>query len=276
VIASAAPLKSFNFMAESSLSILTEDHLKVMKKHGFNTLLPGIESWYELGNKSRTSHMAGQQKVSQISEHINMMFRYIPYVQTNFVLGLDSDSGEEPFQLTKRFIDLTPGAFPGYSLLTAFGEAAPLNLEYQKAGRVLPFPFHFLNNHLAMNLKPKNYDWIDFYDKIIDLTSYTFSMKAIFRRSLATSGFNSKWMNFMRAISSEGYGRIRFFKQVRKRLIDDNSFRQYFEGESRELPSFFMDIIKRDLGLWWSWLPEGAIYHNSNAYLNKTLKKQRA
>ena len=26
---------------------------------------------------------------------------------------------------------MTPGAFPGYSLLTAFGRAAPLNLDYQ-------------------------------------------------------------------------------------------------------------------------------------------------
>jgi hypothetical protein len=53
-------------------------------------------------------------------------------------------------------VDKSPAAFPGYSLLSAFGEAAPLNLEYQKQNRVLPFPFHFLNNHLAMNIKPKN------------------------------------------------------------------------------------------------------------------------
>jgi hypothetical protein len=39
----------------------------------------------------------------------------VPYVQTNFVLGLDGDEGPEPFALTKRFVDLTPGAFPGYS-----------------------------------------------------------------------------------------------------------------------------------------------------------------
>ncbi len=99
-------------------------------------------------------------------------------------------------------------------------------------------------------------------------------MKAIVRRSLATSGLTSRWMNFMRAISSEGYGRIRFFKQVRRRLIEDKTFRPYFDGESGELPSFFMDIIKKDLGSWWSWLPNGAIHHNSNAYLAKTLKKQ--
>jgi hypothetical protein len=66
-IASAVPPKSFGFIGESSLSILSEEHLKVMAKNGFGALLPGIESWYELGNKSRTSHSAGQEKVNQIS-----------------------------------------------------------------------------------------------------------------------------------------------------------------------------------------------------------------
>jgi hypothetical protein len=272
-IASAAPPKSFRFIGESSLSILTEEHLKVMQKNGFGALLPGVESWFELGNKSRTSHIAGEEKVNQISEHINMMFRYIPYVQTNFVLGLDSDSGETPFELTKRFVDKTPAAFPGYSLLTAFGEAAPLNLEYQKEGRVLPFPFHFLNNHLAMNLKPKNYEWVDFYDKLIDLTKYTFSRKALYRRFKATPDMTAKWMNFMRATSWEGYGRIHFFSQVREKLIQDKAFRKYFEGETNLLPAFYTDIIEKDLGIWWKWLPKGALEHNPNAYLQKNIKK---
>ena len=269
-ISSAAPLKSFRFFAESSLSILTEEHLKVMQQNGFEALLPGIESWYELGNKSRTSRAVGEEKVKRISEHVNMMFRYIPYVQTNFVLGLDSDEGDEPFELTKRFVDLSPAAFPGYSLLSAFGEAAPLNLEYQRAGRVLPFPFHFLNNHLAMNIKPKNYEWVEFYDKVIDLTAYTFSTKAIYRRFIASPSSAAKWMNFMRAISSEGYGRLRFFRQVRKNLVEDAAFRKYFEGESQQLPAFYRNIIQKDLGVWWQWLPEGAIEHDPNAYMHKS------
>jgi hypothetical protein len=269
-IASAAPLKSFRFVAESSLSILSEKHLKVLAQNGFTAMLPGVETWYELGNKSRTAHIRGEEKVRQVAEHVNMIFQYIPYVQTNFVLGLDSDSGAEPFELTKRFIDLSPGAFPGYSLLTAFGEAAPLNLEYQKKHRVLPFPFHFLNNHLAMNIKPRNYEWVDFYDKVIELTEYTFSPKAIYRRFMNTSHFNTRWMNVMRAISSEGYGRIRYFRQVRDLLINDNQFRDYFEGDTQELPSFYTNIIKRDLGSWYEWLPAGALRHDTNAYLHKS------
>lgn len=268
-IASVAPPKSFRFIAESSLSVLTEGHLKKLRENGFTALLPGVESWYDLGNKSRSSHITGIEKVKQISEHINTVFRYVPYVQTNFVLGLDSDSGAEPFELTKRFIDNSPSAFPGFSLLTAFGEAAPLNLEYQKAERVLPFPFHFLNNHLAMNVKPKNYDWVDFYDKVIDLTEYAFSRKAIYRRFTHTQGFNPKWMNVMRAISSEGWGRLKFYRQVRKSLIQDRSFRKYFEGESQQLPEFYKNIIKKDLDVWGQWLPDTAITHNAYAYIQK-------
>ncbi|MCO4294677.1 radical SAM protein [Solitalea sp. MAHUQ-68] len=272
-IASVAPPKSFQFIAESSLSILTEEHLKVFQQNGFLAMLPGIESWFELGNKSRTAHNTGMEKMMRVSQHVNTIFKYIPYLQTNFVLGLDSDEGSDPFEITKQFVDLSPAAFPGYSLLSAFGEAAPLNLEYQKENRVLPFPFHFLNNHLAMNVKPKNYEWVDFYDKVIDLTEYSFSQKAIFRRFNGTPTFTSKWMNFMRAISSEGWGRLKFYRQVRKNLIEDRAFRDYFEGETQQLPEFYINIIKRDLGDWWSWLPQGAIYHDPNAYLHKSSQK---
>jgi hypothetical protein len=269
-IASAGPPKSFHFIAESSLSILTVKHLDLLQKNGFFALLPGIESWYELGNKSRAAHITGVEKVNQVSEHVNTIFRYIPYVQTNFVLGLDSDAGAEPFELTKLFIDQSPNAFPGFSLLTAFGEAAPMNLEYQKQGRVLPFPFHFLNNHLAMNIKPQNYDWVDFYDKVIDVTSYAFSPKALYRRFMNTHGTTTRWMNFMRAISSEGWGRLKFYRQIRKQLVLDRDFRNYFEGTTQQLPAFYYNIIKRDLGIWWQWLPETAISHNANAYFHKT------
>lgn len=221
-------------------------------------------------------HVEGEEKVNRVSEHINRLLHYTDYVQANFVLGLDSDAGSDPFELTKQFVDKSPGAFPGYSLLTAFGEAAPLNLQYQRDGRVLPFPFHFLNNHSAMNIKPKNYEWIDFYDKVIDLTAYTFSKRALYRRFKATSTVTSKWMNFMRAVSSEGYGRLRFYRQVRKNLVEDSHFRKYFEGETDQLPQFYKNIIQKDLGIWWEWLPAGALNHDPNAYLHKTILKEMA
>lgn len=270
-IEEADPNKRVKSIAESSLSILSEDRLKVLQKNGFIAMLPGIESWYDLGNKSKSKRTYGKEKVFKVSAHVNMIFEYIPYMQTNFVLGMDCDEGDEPFELTKLFLDASPAAFPGFSLLTAFGEAAPLNLEYQKEDRVLPFPFHFLNNHLAMNVKPKNYEWVDFYDKVIGVTAHAFSNRAIWNRIKATSHFTSKWMNVVRAISTEGYGRLRLFRAIRKNLVEDKQFRAYFERETEVLPKFYMNIIKKDLGVFWDWLPEGAIYHDQNAYLNKTM-----
>ena len=198
-----------------------------------------------------------------------MIMRYIPYVQANFVLGLDTDAGPEPFELTKRFIDTTPGAFPGYSLLSAFGQAAPLNLTFQRAGRVLPFPFHFLNNNHAMNVKPLHYRWTEFYDHVIDVTAHSFSWKNIGRR-LATQGSTIPgWMNVLRAVSSEGFGRLKYFRHLRGLLDTDITVRRFFEGETIEIPSFYVDRMKRELGPLWEYLPEGAMYHDPNAYLKK-------
>ena len=230
-------------------------------------MLPGLESWYELGNKSKTASRKGLEKVQQVSDHVRMILKYLPYVQTNFVLGLDGDEGPEPFELTKRFVDLTPGAFPGYSLLSAFGRAAPLNLEFQREGRVLPFPFHFLDNNHAMNVRPKNYSWPDFYDNVISLTRHTFSWRNIGRRFAAMRGAIPRWMNVIRAVSSEGFGRIGYYSEVRRRLDTDRQLRRYFEQETTELPDFFTEQVRKDLGPFWSTLPADALHHDPNAYL---------
>ena len=263
----ALPDGGIQFIAESSLSLLGEARLKRLAANGFKAMLPGVESWYTLGNKSRSRSVFGLEKVRQIADHSNLIAEHIPYLQTNFVLGLDCDEGPEPFELTKTFIDEAPAAFPGYSLLTSFGQAAPLNLEYQEEGRVLGFPFHFLNNHHAMNIRPRNYEWIEFYDRVIDLTKYSFSRRAILRRLKANRGGIPRLMNVVRAISSEGQGRIRYYTEVRGRLATDSEFRDYFEGQSTRLPEFYVDRVRADLGPLWEYLPEGALEHDQNAYL---------
>ena len=271
-IEEAVPAGRIDFAAESSLSLLSEAHLIRLKRNGFKALLPGIESWYTLGEKSHTGKLRGMDKVREVSNHVNTILRYIPYLQANFVLGLDVDEGDEPFELTKRFIDLTPGAFPGYSLISAFGQAAPLNLEYQQAGRVIPFPFHFLNNNGAMNIEPKNYSWPGFYDHVIDLTRYSFSPRSIYRRARATSTFIPKWLNVIRAVSSEGNGRIRYYSEILHRLRVDPQFRPFFERQTSKIPQFYVDRVQKDLGALWHWLPEGALQHDPNAYLKSTMQ----
>ena len=60
-IEAAVPPGRMRHIAESSLSLLSEPHLKRLRQNGFQAILPGIESWYDLGNKSKTrQHRDGQ------------------------------------------------------------------------------------------------------------------------------------------------------------------------------------------------------------------------
>ena len=62
-IEEAVPAGRIDFVAESSLSLLSEPHLQRLQKNGFKAILPGIESWYSLGGKSKTGRNTGLDKV---------------------------------------------------------------------------------------------------------------------------------------------------------------------------------------------------------------------
>jgi len=263
-IEAVVPPGRMHFIAESSLSLLSEAHLQRLRHNGFTALLPGIESWYSHGDKSKTGPRDGLEKVKQVADHVNMILRYVPYVQTNFILGLDSDEGSEPFDLTKKFLDLVPGTYPTFSLFTAFGQAAPINMELQRADRVLPFPFYFLDNKHAINVRPKHYAWPEFYDHILDVTRYALSWPRIYRRFQANRGLAPKLLNLVRAAPA---GRLKWDRSIRRLLDSDHTVRGFFEGETRTIPEFYKARIQKSLGPLWDMLPNGSLVHNPNAYL---------
>ena len=65
-IEEVVPPGRIDFIAESTLSLLSETRVKRLARNGFKALLPGIESWFELGKKSRTGqdHRNGQGQES--------------------------------------------------------------------------------------------------------------------------------------------------------------------------------------------------------------------
>jgi hypothetical protein len=73
-------------------------------------------------------------------------------------------------------------------------------------------------------------------------------------------------MNLVRAVSTEGFGRLKYHREVRKRLDEDRQLLLYFEQETTELPEFYLDLVRQDLGPLWEWLPKGALHHDPNAY----------
>lgn len=265
-IEEAVPAGRMDFIAESSLSLLSEDHLKRLKKNGFIAMLPGVESWQTHGNKSKSGRNVGIDKVRQVADHVNLILRYIPYVQTNFVMGLDCDKGPEPFELTKTFLDLAPGAYPAFSMLTAYGEAAQLNLEFQEQGRVIPVPFHFLNSTRGLNVRPLHYSWPEFFGHMARLVGDAHSWSRIRRRFNATTGLHSRWFSALRASTSK---KRRYYEGLHAKLQAGGPLRDFFEGRTREIPAFFTDKIRRDLGPLWEALPAGALSHDQLAYLKR-------
>lgn len=115
-------------------------------------------------------------------------------------------------------------------------------------------------------MRLKHYSWPEFYSRVIDLTAYTFSNRAIVRRLCATKALVPRWLNVIRAVSSEAYGRLRFYATVRQQLLSDRDFRAYCDQESTILPHFNVDQIREDLGPMWNSLPPGAIHHDPYAF----------
>jgi hypothetical protein len=76
-----------------------------------------------------------------------------------------------------------------------------------------------------------------------------------------------RWLNVVRAVSSEGYGRTRYHRHIHYLLQNDAAFRSFFEQETDVVPQFYIDRIRKDLGPIWASLPEGALQHDQNAFL---------
>jgi hypothetical protein len=264
-IEESVPPGSITFLAESSLSLLGEEHLKRLAWNGFAVIAPGIESWFGVGDKAQLRKVCGAEKVRRVADKVNLVHRHIPYVQCNLIFGLDCDEGPEPFELTKQFVDLAPGVFPYFSVLTCFGRNAPDNLAYQQAGRTIPVPFHFLDLLQAMNVRPKHYGWTEFYDRLCDVFAYAFSSRAVARRFLAGRRASVRMEQLFRALSSERRNRLRHHLAMR-RWLEEAPMRAFFEGDTREIPVRFTETIRSHLGPLWAWLPPGALDYDPDAF----------
>ena len=245
---------SIRHIAESSLSLLHEDNLKVLKKNNFVVTLPGIESWFEFSAKSGQKRASGEMKMKGVAAHVNQIQSYIPYMQTNFVFGLDCDEGPDPWNLTKQFIDLAPGVLPTFNLFTNF-QNAPLSKTLDQEGRTTFVPYPLLDGRSAFNVKLKNYDPIEFYDRLIDLMEHTWSLKAFARRFQANSHWTAKAINLGRGYV-EGRERLKYYRQVRQRLDTDRDFLAFSRGEREEPPMYFFDIVRYRTGRYADLIPK--------------------
>ena len=108
-IEEAVPPGSIDSIAESSLSLLSEPHLEAASaKMASRPSCPASSRGSSWATSRRPAPARAWTKSSAVAEHVNMILRYIPYIQTNFVLGLDSDEGDGAVRADQAF----PGPCP--------------------------------------------------------------------------------------------------------------------------------------------------------------------
>lgn len=240
------------YAVESSLTILRQDRLARLRDTHCIAVAPGIESWTHYNNKAGVGKASGKDKLERVVEQIDEIREYVPYIQTNFILGLDTDSGGEPFELTKEFILRVPFVYPTFNIPMAF-RGTPLYADLNKQGRLLktmPFSFYAVP-HLTIVLK--NYDPIEYFERMVDLYSLLVSRQIFHLRWRADTTFQVKFVNSYRVF---GYRKmLANLRETLRQLRTDPRFRNFHLGKTPVLPETYASQYRQQLGRYAEWMP---------------------
>jgi hypothetical protein len=233
------------YIMESSLTVLRGSRLKRLKETKCVAIAPGVESWVDYSNKAGSGDMRGRDKVNRVVEHFELLHEHVPYLQANFIFGLDTDAGDGPVTWTKEFMDRAPFVWPTLNIPVPFG-GTPLYEEHLAAGRILkamPFSFYYAP-YLVTTLK--NYDPVNYYEKCIELLSHCSSAAMLKRRMRSASNWKVKLINWARTFSTKA--EIRGYRRILQLLRSNPQFRAFHEGRTEVLPEFYHGEYERMLG----------------------------
>ncbi len=245
VIESLPPPARPPYVIESSLSILRGNRIGRLQATNCIAIAPGVESWIDYSNKAGVGRDVGLNKVVRVAEHFRHLSEHVPYLQANLIVGLDSDREDEPFELTRQFMLRTPFAWPTLNIPVPFG-GTPLHVEYLRSQRILeamPFGFYYAP-YLVTTLK--HYDPVTFYEKFIDLLTFSSSPEMLRRRRRCAANRLVSRVNWMRAVWTRA--EIGIYRKLLDRLRADRAFREFHEGRCRALTNFYHHQYERALG----------------------------
>jgi len=231
------------YIIESSLSLLRSDRIDRLRDTNCSYLAPGIESWYLYGDKAKTSASVGRSKFERVCDKFDELTEKIPSLQANFLIGDDGDAGDEPFELTKRFIDRYPTVFPVINLPMAFG-GTPLRDSLAAEGRLLPLPpIHYASPVLTH--RPVHYSMRELIARKIDLFNFILAPRLFARRMRQPSPLAARifWALFCFRLTSYR----RELRQMLRLFDEDRAFIAFHEGQSETVPAYYDERIDRRL-----------------------------
>jgi len=222
--------------AEMNLSRMTYSRVVRMHNNNFRMLSPGIESWFAYDKKTGIRG-SPNDKMLTVSEKLNMVNRYMPFMQINLVFGIDK--GIEPFELTKKFVDLVPGVYPNFQIITSFGKSTPF-----KRG-LINLPYNMLDCITASNVVTA-YKPDEFYDLLADLISHSFTAKKTIKR-MARADLRFKAFYAIRYFTS-GRGSSKYYRKLAHNIRTKEDYNSFFNGRTEIYPKAFVNQLKSQLG----------------------------
>lgn len=238
---------------ECTLSSLRPERIARLKATNCAFILPSVESWSdEYANKIGVRNIDRTERVQHVAESFNALTSAFLYVGTNFIFGLDGDQGDEPFELTKEFMRQAPLVWPILHIPMPFG-GTPMQAGLLEDGRILrrlPFMFYKVP-HLAMLLK--NYDALDYYEKMTDLFAFSASAELFDIRLKASRNPLVSGLHYLRTGTARR--RHQMFAAILQRLRSDAQFLAFQRGQSDDLPPYYIQVYNRAMGRYASLLP---------------------
>lgn len=233
------------YVVESSLTVLKPDRLERLRATRCAGISPGIESWRSYSNKAAVGSDVNRSKADRVIEQFKTLREYIPYLGANFILGLDVDDGDEPFELTKEFVRETPFVWPSINSPIPFG-GTPMFDEFHRAGRTLPsLPLNFYTMpHMPMVFA--HYDPAVFLEKMIGLYEVVASWNMLKKRMKAIPYLVGKGFHFFHTGMAKA--RLQTYRRMLRRMTDDAQFAAFHRGETESLPDHYVTGYKRLLG----------------------------
>jgi radical SAM superfamily enzyme YgiQ (UPF0313 family) len=215
----------------------------------------GIESWTQYSSKAGVGKSGGGEKMNRVLERLQTIQEYVPYIQANFILGLDTDAGDEPFELTKEFLARTPFLYPTLNIPVAFG-GTPFYDNLLKEGRILKtMPLSCCGEHF-LTVILKHYDALSYYQRMADLFSFLVSDKLSRRRLAAKTPRFVKAMYVYRNFAYRVL--LADMQKIAHRLQTDPQLRAFHAGETRVVPDIYATTYKRQLGRYAALMPTEA------------------
>jgi hypothetical protein len=246
---------------QCSMSALTPQRIDRLGETRCLYVAPGLESWSAFGGKLRMrggqATPEGRDRVAGMVSRFAELHRRVPGLQANFVLGLDSDLGDEPFALTREFLRRTPYAWPNINILTPYG-GTPFQDALRRQGRLLEsMPLALLCSPY-LTFVPQHYDALGFYDRFIALLEDSVAPGLTLGRALLRDRLPIKLSRLAQTIAVRRD--VAEMRLIRDALRTDRGLRGFHAGQGGgTLPPIYRTHLLRRLGRFAPLLPAAAL-----------------